>query len=531
MEKFVFMRAFVFIALAATLACGDVGDPYTPPPTAGFAQGPITQFGSVFVNGTKFSTDDAEIVGGVIDESNRPLGQMVRVEGSFDSNGTTGTATRVVFRNELKGFIESVDPISATEIELTVLGMKVLVEDGYTAFAAPYEFAAVAPNDIVEVSGLADEAGSLRATRIEKEGIFDGVSPLDVEFRGQSTGFQGSENFSSGVLTMGPLAVAFDETTQFEEGFDNRRFSDTIALEVKGTVDDPSFPVNIFATEIKEDDGFGEDVGELDIEGFISGYVDDSEFMVAGQRVDATEAVRIPSGLVLTDGLLVEVEGRVKDGILEADEIKFEGEESKVSAVLEEGALGEDSLTLLGGLVVVRFDGGARWEDKVSGSDRNSQFSFADLVVGDYLEIRGVAEGDEPGQLLATRIERDDLDDTEIEAGVDAFCADPTARVSIPDPNADPEVEPVPTIDIPVAPCIEEDVEAWVEVLGVRVEIRMTTELRVEDGDNETVFQGTLTQFIEQIGGRELELEIEPPAQAPFVAAQAEVEVPEAPAP
>ena len=94
MEKFVFMRAFVFIALAASLACGDVGDPYTPPPTAGFAQGPITQFGSVFVNGTKFSTDDAEIVGGVIDESNRPLGQVVRVEGNFDSNGTTGTATR-----------------------------------------------------------------------------------------------------------------------------------------------------------------------------------------------------------------------------------------------------------------------------------------------------------------------------------------------------------------------------------------------------------------------------------------------------
>ena len=529
MEKFVFMRAFVFIALAATLACGDVGDPYTPPPTAGFAQGPITQFGSVFVNGTKFSTDGAEIVGGDLDEANRPLGQVVRVEGSFDSNGKTGTATRVVFRNELKGFIESVDPISATETELTVLGMKVIVEDGYTAFAAPYEFAIVAPNDIVEVSGLPDEAGSLRATRIEKEGVFDGMSPLDVEFRGQSTGFQGAGDFSSGVLTIGPLAVAFDETTQFEEGFDKSRFSDTIALEIKGTVDDPAFPVNVFATEIKEDDGFGEDVGELDIEGFISGYVDDSEFMVAGQRVDATEAVRIPSGLVLTDGLLVEVEGRVKDGILEADEVKFEGEESKVSAVIEEGALGEDSLTLLGGLVVVRFDGGARWEDKVSGADEN--LSLADLMVGDYVEVRGVADGEEPGRLLATRIERDDLDETELEARVDAFCADPTARVSVPDPNADPEEDPVPTIDEAVAPCTLDDVEAWVEVLGVRVEIRMTTELRVEDGDNETPFQGTLTQFIEEIGDRELELEIEPPAQAPFVAAQAEVEVPEAPAP
>jgi hypothetical protein len=82
-------------------------------------------------------------------------------------------------------------------------------------------------------------------------------------------------------------------------------------------------------------------------------------------------------------------------------------------------------------------------------------------------------------------------------------------------------------IDVPVAPCVEGDVEAWVEILGVQVQIRMTTQLEVD----EAPFQGTLAEFIAQAGDGFLELKLEPPAEAPFVALDAEVETPEAPAP
>ena len=101
------------------------------------------------------------------------------------------------------------------------------------------------------------------------------------------------------------------------------------------------------------------------------------------------------------------------------------------------------------------------------------------------------------------------------------FCADPTATESIPDPEADPEADPVPTIEVPVAPCEEGDTEAWVEVLGLRVEVRQTTELEVDD----MAFAGTIAEFINQVGPHFLELEITPPAQsAPYVALEAEVE-------
>ena len=83
-----FVLAGLVLALLFAFACGDTGTPTPPAPTAGFAQGPITQFGSIFVNGVQFDTDSAEVVGGTLDDSNRPLGQVVVVEGEFDANGT-----------------------------------------------------------------------------------------------------------------------------------------------------------------------------------------------------------------------------------------------------------------------------------------------------------------------------------------------------------------------------------------------------------------------------------------------------------
>ena len=58
------------------------------------AQGPINGFGSVVVNGVHYATSGATIT---IDdqpgaESDLRVGQVVRVEGTVDAGGTTGTA-------------------------------------------------------------------------------------------------------------------------------------------------------------------------------------------------------------------------------------------------------------------------------------------------------------------------------------------------------------------------------------------------------------------------------------------------------
>jgi hypothetical protein len=336
--------------------------------------------------------------------------------------------------------------------------------------------------------------------------------------------------FSAGLLTVGSLSVCYDETTVFEPAEFAPWLESSVFVEVEGTIaDDLNSPCNppgdIIASVIEEEDDFGEDADKISVEGFVSGYVDDSEFMVGAQAVNASDATFIPAGLALADGMEVEVEGPLVAGVLEATEVKFEGEESEVSATIEEGGLGDNTLTLLGS-IVIGFDGGTRWEDKEDGAIDNAAFNFSSLQVGDFVEVKAVyVPADDPAaedELVATRIERDDPDEIEVEGQVDSFCADPTATESIPDPDADPEADPVPMIDVPVAPCEEGNTEAWVEVLGLRVEIRQATVLEVVD---DVPFVGNIADFINQIGTDFVELEIEPPAQsAPYVALKAEVE-------
>ena len=124
MSRKIHALELLVLCLVLPLGCGDTGSTPMPAPSSGFAQGPITQFGSIFVNGVQFDTEGAtfEPAGSVIDDSNRPLGQVVLVEGTFDSNGTTGTATRVVFQSELKGLVQAVNDVSLIEKELEVLG-------------------------------------------------------------------------------------------------------------------------------------------------------------------------------------------------------------------------------------------------------------------------------------------------------------------------------------------------------------------------------------------------------------------------
>src|SRR4030095_8616089 len=86
----------------------------------------------IFVNGIEFETEDASFT--VDDnpgtESDLKIGQVVRVTGTIDDNGSTGSADDVVFDNEVEGEITSVDVAGG---QIIVLGQVVLI-DGSTVF-------------------------------------------------------------------------------------------------------------------------------------------------------------------------------------------------------------------------------------------------------------------------------------------------------------------------------------------------------------------------------------------------------------
>ena len=142
----------------------------------GISTGTVTGIGSITVNGVKFNTDNAAIYieGTRVDDPNLAdgdelslrgfgfnEGQVVRVVGSFNDDGKTGTAEEVYFNDSVEGPVESVTQIDAITQELVVMGQTVIVDTQTKPAGVNLDTFII--NDLVEVSGLMDEQGRIRA--------------------------------------------------------------------------------------------------------------------------------------------------------------------------------------------------------------------------------------------------------------------------------------------------------------------------------------------------------------------------------
>ena len=82
------------IAAAVMLGCGGSGDSGTAGNTGITTVGALTGFGSVYVNGVEYETDEAEYEvedEAAFDDSALKVGMVVKVKGSVNPDGRTGT--------------------------------------------------------------------------------------------------------------------------------------------------------------------------------------------------------------------------------------------------------------------------------------------------------------------------------------------------------------------------------------------------------------------------------------------------------
>ena len=100
--------AIAFLSVLGLLtACGGGGSSGSPPappnnppgPTGIVTVGPISNFGSVVVNGVRYETSNATFM---IDdtpgsESDLAVGHVITVRGTVNANGTSGTASTIFF--------------------------------------------------------------------------------------------------------------------------------------------------------------------------------------------------------------------------------------------------------------------------------------------------------------------------------------------------------------------------------------------------------------------------------------------------
>lgn len=130
--------------------------------------GTITALGSILVNGVEFQTTGAAVTlnGVVANEKELQVGMVVKVGGTVNADGRIGQADTVVFSPNVAGPVSSVDHGRNT---LKVMGQTVLV-DAQTSFTGltgnSPGLSGIVVNDLVEISGLTDADGTIRATRI-----------------------------------------------------------------------------------------------------------------------------------------------------------------------------------------------------------------------------------------------------------------------------------------------------------------------------------------------------------------------------
>jgi len=411
-----FFPVFIILGSLVVAACGGGGGGSIAGGGIGgtgvTASGAITGFGSVKLNGLVFDTTNASrIVDGVpaADDAALAVGMVVTVAGTLSADGVNGTADQIEYDDDVQGPIQGPIVVVDQTKTFSVMGVKVSVNKISTVFEDT-DYDSLLAGDLVELSGFFDAAGILHATRLEKK------AGGEVEVKGTVTGFG-----PAGTFTLAVLNGAIDYTVDWTAIINPPAQGDFI--EVRGTLLNPT---TIKADEFeREDEGF-DDVEKASIEGIVTGFSAGGigDFQVAGQKVDATSASLSPVALEtsLADGMEVEVEGPIVNGVLQALEVEARGGDFEIGAMVQSvapdagGLTGSITLDFVPGSVVVLVDSQTLLRDDTEVVD---PLTLADLVAtNDFLGIEAYLA--DSGKLVATKIRRDDRGDDLLQGPVDS---------------------------------------------------------------------------------------------------------------
>lgn len=404
----------VGVVIAIVAACGGGGGSFAGIDRLGVTNGTVNGFGSVIVNGVEYQTGTASftINGSPGSQNQLQVGQVVTINWSTNGSGTY-TAQVVNYDSDIIGpiAIGSIDLVARTFV---VLGQTVIV-DSATSFdpeIVPNSLEGLQAGNIVEISGLVDGSGNIRATRVDKLSAGG-----DFKVRGVVQNLANDDTF-----TINQLAVDYSAVVN------PPLIANGDLVEVEGS----TFNLGgaLVATELsKEDQGLpgGDDGDGGELEGYVTAYTSATDFKVSGVPVTTTLQTVVENGTLNDIALNVklEVEGDIDaNGVLVASKISLRsrsggGDEAdaKIQADVDSVNVAAGTLVVAG--VTVKVTATTRLEDQRSSPAPVRPFSLANIAVGDYVEVRGIAESD--NSVTATFLQREDADsEGELEGPVGA---------------------------------------------------------------------------------------------------------------
>jgi hypothetical protein len=375
------------LASAAMLtACGGGGDTTpavnnTAPAAAAVYAGPITGFGSVIVNGMRFSSVGATLQdddGQDINLDQLKLGMTVRVSGTADDSTQLGTASQLALVHGIRGTVTTVNASANT---LTLLGQTVNTNTA-TAYQGVSGLTGLTAGQSVEVYGALQADGSLLATLIQLKTT--AFTTLSVNGLGATSFKVGSltVNYSTAVVT-GVLG-------------DGKRVKIKAAASNFDAVNNVLTASTVQVAEASSVYGAAVTAGAwLKIKGIADAAPINGVLKVSGTPVNLSLAVIKGNTSTITAGQLLEVKGNWDGSVLQATQIEQDG--YRASQIGGNNELYGAVSSITGTTVVVN---GVSVD--LSGATFGHGATLAQVAVGSYVEIKGNLSGN---LLQATKVE------------------------------------------------------------------------------------------------------------------------------
>jgi hypothetical protein len=279
--------------------------------------------GSTIVNGVRFEDNAATIT---IDDTPKTAAQLqdgmvVKLVGSVNADGINGTAQRIKALVEVRGTPTLVSA-TASPPTLVVNGQTVLVDDQTVFSNAAGLGAIVQGTTFIEVHGLRDSTGRIRATRIEDNALQMGANTDEI--RGMVTGGTGADprTFTLGGKSINALNAVI---TPAGANWQNGSVVEVYCSARPCIVGSGPFQASLLKVEDAQDAAFQPASGQrMEAEGLVSGFAGQT-FAVGNTPVTTTSSTRFEGGIAtdLANNVKVEAEGSWDGTRLVASKIEF----------------------------------------------------------------------------------------------------------------------------------------------------------------------------------------------------------------
>ena len=391
------------LTVTGLVSCGSSGSDSTTSASTTSTSGVITGFGSVYINGVEYETDNASVTidGSQSAETDLGVGDVCVLQGSVNTDGVTGTATAVICSDELEGYVLDVSSLTNGIGTMNVMGQTVTITAD-TVFDSDTKasIADLVANDIVEVHGYPDGTGNILATRIETKN-----AATDIEVKGLIS------NLNSNLMTfnLGSLLVDYSSAADVAANL-----ADDLYVEVK--TQDPLSGLTLIASKVEiEEDGSldidGEEGEDLEVQGVVSNITatsfDFNGTTVLFASLETGDDFDVES---LIEGMIITVEGYIDaNGNFVVEEIEEDHASENEAEGLVTGTT-DTTITVSVNSVDMTFtvNNETRMIDEQDeGVTPVFYFSLTDIAIGDFVEIDYYTD-DISGNKIATKIERDD---------------------------------------------------------------------------------------------------------------------------